>query len=212
MLSPMLFVNLAQINRHQCFNLKILVATTMLVSNNFKEPIRVYFAGKVRKGDKDYRTALFQDDRAMSSLIGTEMQLFHQGNREVSVGRVIYWGPSAISCDHGCWHAADHGIVNLFNKIKTWQGFNEHFHYQREGNPGYFVYDSTGYRGSCPNGRNGLSRTQAVERCKFQIMQAEALYAYIDSSNCHGTLVEIGFANAVGIPVHLVFSTELPHC
>jgi len=187
----------------------------MSLSSNFKEPIRVYFAGKVRKGNRDYRSILFQDDRAMSSLIGTNMELYHQGCRELSAGIVKYWGPSALSCDHGCWHDSDHGIVNPCDNSQHWQIFGTHFHYQRESEPGWFTRNSRGDEGSCPDWHrqeNGLSRMQAVERCKFQIMQAEALYAYIDSDDCYGTLVEIGFANAIGIPIHLVFSKELPHC
>ena len=187
----------------------------MFLSNNFKEPIRVYFAGKVRKGGCDYRSILFQNDRVMSSVIGTDMKLYNKDFKELSVGTVRYWGPSALSCDHGCWHNSDHGIVNPRDESRHWSAFGEHFHYQRECNPQYFTHNSRGNEGSCPDGHreeNGLSRMQAVERCKFQIMQAEALYAYIDSSDCYGTLVEIGFANAIGIPVHLVFSKELPHC
>jgi hypothetical protein len=179
--------------------------------NNFKEPIRVYFAGKVKKGYCDYRSILFQNDRVMSSAIGTDMALYYNSCIELSAGSVIYWGPSALSCDHGCWHDSDHGIVNPFDSSKHWS-ICEHFHYQRESNPSYFTYESRGDEGSCPDAQNGLSRMQAVERCKFQIMQAEALYAYIDSSDCYGTLVEIGYANAIGIPVHLVFSRQLPHC
>ena len=186
----------------------------MSFPNNFKEPIRVYFAGKVRKGGCDYRSSLFQNDRVMSSAIGTSMELYYSSSIELSAGSVIYWGPSALSCDHGCWHHSDHGIVNPADKSMHWSSAYQRFHYQREGNPQYFTLNSRG-EGGCPDGHredNGLSRMQAVERCKFQIMQAEALYAYIDSSDCYGTLVEIGFANAMGIPIHLVFSKELPHC
>jgi len=209
------FTNLTQINWHQCFNFKIFAATTMLISNNFEEPIRVYFAGKVRKGDCDYRSILFQNDRVMSSAIGTDMELYYSSCKELSAGTVKYWGPSALSCDHGCWHESDHGIVNPFDNTRHWQALTEHFHYQRESDPKYFTYDSRGREGGCPDGHredNGLSRKQAVERCKFQIMQAEALYAYIDANDCYGTLIEIGFANAIGIPVHLVFSKDLFHC
>ena len=208
------FVNLTQINWHQQSNLKNPTFTTMFPSNNFKEPIRVYFAGKVRKGECDYRSILFLNNRVMSSPIGTSMPLYCNDRSEVSIGIVKYWGPSALSCDHGCWHKSDHGIVNQFDESADWSSLGEHYHYQRESNPKYFTYNSRGDEGSCPDGHrgNGLSRMQAVERCKFQIMQAEALYAYIDSSDCYGTLIEIGFANAVGIPIHLVFSKELPHC
>ena len=186
----------------------------MFPSNNLKEPIRVYFAGKVRKGDCDYRSMLFQNNRIMSSVIGTEMTTYNGSCIESSAGTVKYWGPSALSCDHGCWHDSDHGIVNPADASMHWSTFYQHCHYQRESNPQYFTWNSRG-EGGCPDGHredNGLSRMQAVERCKFQIMQAEALYGYIDSNDCYGTLVEIGFANAMGIPVHLVFSKELPHC
>jgi hypothetical protein len=70
-------------------------------------------------------------------------------------------------------------------------------------------WPSTLVGNGCPDGTNGVSKRQAVERCMYQIHLAEAVYAFIDSPDCHGTLAEIGFAYALGIPIHLVFSDGL---
>jgi hypothetical protein len=181
---------------------------------NLSEPLRVYFAGKVRKTWDDYRSRLFQDPRVLSSNIGTEMTLFQGNCKELPWGIVKYWGPSALSCNHGCWHESDHGIVNPYDETKDFGSGYEHFHTAREPWPRLFTESERDGEGPCPNSHrtdNGLSRRQAVERCKFQILQAEAMYAYIDSHDCYGTISEIGYANALGIPIHLVFALDLLH-
>jgi len=177
---------------------------------NLVEPLAVYFAGKVRKGMQDYRAILFKDDRIMSRIIGSELKVFDSLPRECPAGTVIYAGPSALSCDHGCWHSMEgepglnHGIVNPWapGKDLTFpEGGPIH-----AGREWLSVFQQ---KTDCPSGSNGLSKRQAVERCLFQIRMCDALYAYIDELDCYGTISEIGYAYALGIPVYIVFDNKL---
>ena len=173
------------------------------------EPLRVYFAGKVRKGWDDYRSKLFLNPRMLSSNIGAEKTLFEGRCNQLPCGTVKYWGPSAISCNHGCWHDSKHGIVNPSDELRDFG--NGQCHTAREDWIPFFSQSLADHNeGPCPSPSqdNGLSRYQAVERCKFQILQAEAMYAYIDSCDCYGTISEIGYASAIGVPIHLVFASD----
>jgi hypothetical protein len=169
---------------------------------NLQAPLRVYFAGKVRKGNEDWRSLIFNNDRIMSHDICDGEMNVYRGDKW-NAGTVFYGGPSALSCDHGCWHRTDHGIVNEWNNDQDFTFDGGSVHVGREW-PSWFVEPA-----SCPTGDNGLSQKQAVERCMYQIHLAEAVYAFIDSPDCHGTLAEIGFAYALGIPIHLVFHDGL---
>lgn len=173
-----------------------------LGQRNLIAPLLVYFAGKVRKNN-DYRSLIFMDDRIMSTTIGTELPVY-QGHKFSDVGTVKYGGPTALSCDHGCWHRAQnsHGIVNPFDPFKDFTPDHLSIH------PGFVFPDDINDEYGCPTGSSGLSRSQAMQRCTFQILQSHALYAYIDSRDCYGTLAEIGFAHAAGIPIHIVFSED----
>lgn len=53
---------------------------------------------------------------------------------------------------------------------------------------------------------SALSPQDVVKRCFQQIDNCDAVYAYIDSPDCYGTLVELGYANAKRKPIYLVFS------
>lgn len=173
--------------------------TDNIERRNLRWPLRVYFAGKVRPGNEDWRSQLFLDDRVMSQEI-CEKEITIYWQKHHVCGTVMYGGPSALSCDHGCWHRTAHGIVNPCDNEKdfTWNGATVH--------TGREWVEVLTEPASCPEGTNGLSKKQAAERCMYQIHQADAVYAFIDSSDCHGTLAEIGFAYAVGIPIHLVFT------
>ena len=168
---------------------------------NLRAPLRVYFAGKVSRGFKDWRAAIFSDERIMSQN-AIEMPVFD--GHPVSVGTVIYGGPTALSCDHGCWHSSDHGIVNPFDGDQNLADDDFLIH------TGRAWPDELLAGGSCPDGVNGISKKEATERCMYQIRSADAMYVYIDSPDCYGTLTEIGYAYAMGIPIHLVLNLSVP--
>ncbi len=49
----------------------------------------------------------------------------------------------------------------------------------------------------------GLSRPEVAARCLGAIRSATHVFAWVDDPTCHGTLVEIGYARALGKQVHL---------
>jgi hypothetical protein len=53
------------------------------------------------------------------------------------------------------------------------------------------------------------SRDDVPVRCLSAIDDADVVIAYIESEDCYGTLVELGWALSKGKPVHLLFSTKL---
>jgi hypothetical protein len=50
---------------------------------------------------------------------------------------------------------------------------------------------------------------EIVESCLHQICESDALFAWINSIDCYGTLVEIGYAIGKGIPVFVAYGEEL---
>jgi len=60
---------------------------------------RVYFAGKIEKGG-GYREKIFKNSRVMSN-----------GYHEYRINRgvLLYGGPFAVACDHGCFHVIGGG-------------------------------------------------------------------------------------------------------
>lgn len=171
---------------------------------NLLRPLRVYFAGKVRAKAEDYRATLFKYSRIMSCEIGSENPVFH-GLFKGSFGTVLYGGPTALSCDHGCWHDEDHGISSVYLQQGEKMGITNSEYIPVYANDPDELQPSS----SCPDGSNGLSRGQALARCLDQIRSCDALYAYIDSPDCYGTLCEIGYAHALGMPIYIVFCPRL---
>jgi hypothetical protein len=142
----------------------------------------VYFAGKV----DSYRSKLFKTNRVMSEPVETEVQTR-------SGGRVLYGGPNALSCDHQCWHSKPHGLVDPNGE------------HPKSHNWGWEDTLMT----PCPGSGTGVKPAFAVERCLDQIRDCHAVHAYIDSTDCIGTLSELGFASALKKPIYLVFDSTL---
>lgn len=133
--------------------------------------VKVYFAGKV----DNYREELF-GHRIMSR---GEITIPIAG-----IGDVTYAGPSAIACDHRCFHGnMQHGLISV--------------------------------EGGCESGFLGksdvdaLDRAGVVKRCLRQIDGADVFYAWLGREDCYGTLVEMGFASAAGVPIIVDVSPEI---
>jgi nucleoside 2-deoxyribosyltransferase len=145
-------------------------------------PKVIYFAGKVR-GSDDYRQKLLGSSHCMSDY-----------GKEYFIGKqsLIYGGPLAISCDHRCFHMGDsrHGCGYEGN---TCVGFE----YGSDRNSPTTEVDGF------------LPKEQIVSRCLHEIHHCDAVHAYIDSFDCFGTLVELGYAAASNKPVYLVLAEKL---
>lgn len=146
---------------------------------------RVYFAGKVEKDG--FRQKLFSP-RIMST----------HGENEY----MIYVGPSAISCDHGCWHKAGamHGTIPTRQTGSTMYG----------GDLVNIIVKS----GECPNDAavgHMPPTTEAVKKCLDQILSSDAVHVYLNSLDCYGTIAEIGYASAIGKPIFMVLDSAMKH-
>lgn len=92
-----------------------------------------------------------------------------------------YIGPFFVGCDHGCFHNKNsHGAVAI-------RGVN-----------------------ACP-GRDIHAdfdgpHVEVASLCLGAVTRADLLFCYIDSKDCYGTLVEIGYAIAHNVPVVIAFA------
>ena len=144
-------------------------------------PKIVYFAGRVAHHG-GYRGKLLGDNLVMS--MGHDVY-------EIHGGKVVYGGPFAISCDHGCFHKERGGAHGLL-PVKGSECY------------GTMDYSEKPHDGSSC----GLSKEEAVERCLDQIYSCDAVHAYIDTISCYGTLVELGYANAFGKPIYIFYDEK----
>ena len=84
-----------------------------------------------------------------------------------------YSGPFFTSCDHGCFHGPNtHGVVASYGTHCT-------------GTP-YPVPHKQRFR--------------VATASKYQIHRADIVFAWLESETAYGTLLEIGFAHALGKP------------
>lgn len=152
---------------------------------------KIYFAGKVQKDG--WRQKLF-GDRVMSD--GDQ-------SYRIAEGVIEYGGPFALSCDHGCFHFGMHALLDsACGSIGSLGPLDQ-----------TFVLGASHARTlTIQKGRDSqisLDRRQAVDFCLQCISRCQEVVAYIDSLDCYGTLIELGYATALGLTIHLYISEEL---
>jgi hypothetical protein len=117
-----------------------------------------------------------------------------RGYRQYHVGGGVltYGGPFAISCRHSCSHEdTEHSAV--FSSTDCGDSYISD-------DPMLRFYDQDDL----------VDREDiVVQRCLLQIRECDAVHAFIESSDCYGTLVELGFAAALNKPIYIVISTGL---
>ena len=142
---------------------------------NPKPVARLYLAGPVSKDG--WRDSLF-GYRSMSSL-NTAV--------ETHRGTLIYGGPVALGCDHGCYHRpGTHASLYLPAEIGC------------EPNTDDPTYED----GPDPRGA-------VVRRCFHQIRKADAVIVFIERPNCFGTWAELGAACVTGKPTIMLINPDL---
>lgn len=96
----------------------------------------------------------------------------------------VYVGPFFVGCDHGCFHnSSSHGTVAI-RGVNTCAGREMHAE-----------FDSP--------------HLEVANLCLGAVAKADLLFCYIDSSDCFGTLVEIGYALAHNVPVVIAFAPDV---
>lgn len=90
-----------------------------------------------------------------------------------------YTWPYFIGCDHGCYHWRNN----------HWVGANED----------WVVIDWEPSR----------TKKQTVGACYSWVLQADVVFAWIDSMDCYWTLAELGYAQSLFTPVFFYYSDKL---
>jgi hypothetical protein len=153
---------------------------------------RVYLAGKIGKNDWRHRVVVEVglDPPLDADAEWPVRDLYLPAEGQEAERWFSYVGPYFIRCDHGCAHQDDfHG-----NAPSGCSG------------PA-FVHDPS-VDASADDPVERLRRT-VWRRCLTAIDQADVVYAWIDSNDCHGTLIELGFACGLGKPIIIGVADDL---
>lgn len=101
-------------------------------------------------------------------------------------GTHAYGGPYFISCDHGCAHGSStHGVG------------------AHDGEPPPCIDAMMGH------GRSVPTRREVARLCLEAVRDSDLIFAYLTSTDAHGTLVEIGFALALGRRVAIAWDPRV---
>jgi hypothetical protein len=147
---------------------------------------KIYFAGKIGKNDWRHRIV---DPRcnyhwglrgAVSAQGNDHDDLFDPAFTLDCLG-FEYVGPFFIACDHGCAHGpTDHGVA------LTERGCVE------------------------VGGSLATRRKRIFDVNRARVLKADWVFAYIESADCYGTLIELGMAHAKGTPIGVGFASGIP--
>lgn len=96
----------------------------------------------------------------------------------------VYVGPFFVGCDHGCFHNKNsHGTIAI-RGVNVCPARDVHAD-----------FDSP--------------HLEVAGLCLGALAKADLLFCYIDSKDCFGTLVEIGYALAQNVPVVIAFAPSI---
>jgi hypothetical protein len=144
----------------------------MLAPTTIAKPI-IYLAGKISRDD--WRAQIFGCRFGAAPNDGTNDYGFDRLLDETlttDCGSFCYGGPFFISCDHGCAHTpAGHGAS-----------------------------PSGCLEGMAGDGKLEM-RSQIWDVNCARIKRADYVFAYINETDCYGTLIELGFAAALDKPI-----------
>lgn len=135
---------------------------------------RVYLAGKI--GHTDWRHELFP-------LRHVELHYDREHDRIEALERLTrdgfeYAGPFFLGDDHGCFHGpGQHGLID----------------------PGY----ADGHCMAEDDFPQQLERRTVMRSCLHWVAQSDAVFCWLSGLDAYGTLVELGYAHARGIPIYV---------
>ena len=93
----------------------------------------------------------------------------------------VYVGPFFVGCDHGCFHNKNsHGAIAI-RGVNACMGRGVHADFD-------------------------YPHLEVANLCLSAVTKADLLFCHIDSDDCYGTLVEIGYALAHNVPVVVTFA------
>lgn len=142
---------------------------------------RIYMAGKIREND-NWREPLLTLNGHSPLRKSPGDTLTEMAENEIDCGGFVYVGPFFIGGDHGMAHGPhSHGLLGGHEPDQCFS------------NEGFYS----------PITRVGIAR-----HCLTWIDEADLVFAWIDSPDAYGSLVEIGYARAIGRPVFVAFASE----
>jgi hypothetical protein len=153
----------------------------------------IYFAGKI--GQNDWRHSLVCADlRGAIGSGGNDEGLFDPGFT-LDCGRYLYCGPFFVSCDHGCAHGANqHGAIGGC--------CDDDYHEVTE-------FDEPGFNDLIARRRAIDAKHNRVFNINLRrLRSANFVFAYIESGDAFGTLIELGMAHSWRIPIGLRLPPE----
>lgn len=190
-------------------------------------PMNLYLAGKIAKNDwrheivADLRVA-FADDfygtcgHELGAVVADPAYRWPVLRRAI-FNHHSYTGPFFISCDHGCAHGDNlHGVAAVdasCNQGKRYLTSDElsawpdarllELEWDEQG------YYLRSYRGGCIGG-DGPRQERVVALCQEAIRQSDVVFAWLDSTDAYGTLVELGYARALQKQVWVAGPSDFP--
>lgn len=141
-------------------------------------PLSIYLAGKISKGD--WRGSVVDKIELPNVFSCPSGDGYDQvralpgwpERKKAIEGTHTYVGPYFAGCDHGCFHGDDqHGLAA----------------------GGVYECDMNGHES-----RSIGVKDIVHEFCLRAIDRADVVFAWVDSIDCYGTIVEIGYAKAKG--------------
>lgn len=142
---------------------------------------RFYLAGKI--GKNDWRHEIVPDLRG-AIYPDDDQHLLFDIEYTLDCGLFDYGGPFFVSCDHGCFH-----------------GGNNH---------GVGVISNDGGDDPIPANSIAKRRKRVFGINLRRLERATHVFAYLESADCYGTLIELGYAAMRGTPLTVGFSPALP--
>lgn len=168
-----------------------------------KKP-RVYLIGKITKNG--WRSEIYPELRGYDDII-----LNGDGKMTDIYDKYLYGGPIFIGCDHGCAHGRnEHGTGTTANNCCSEDSAQKiyGFHDPICVKTGEIEFGH-GYEYEELSEESLKERQKKVSlRCFEWIKGCDICFTYIDTNDCHGSLVEIGLAYMLKKPIYIAFNSK----
>lgn len=172
--------------------------------------ISIYLAGKISKNDwrhaliKQLNSALIDEKSVNGNQIGicgeTNLPIKWPVLNSVIFDKHNYTGPYFIGDDHGCFHGPNtHGTMS-YDMYEIGECGNEAISCP--------VFDAAARYPGKLSPPNAIKR-KVLSLCKDAICASDLFFAWIDSADAYGTLAEIGYAHANGVPIFVATPPNL---
>lgn len=149
--------------------------------------MKIYLAGKITKNGWRHDIVPGLRDAGRYELGFYGYDKIEKITWPILYGRMVnghdYTGPYFVSCDHGCFHGKG-----------------------RDSGPAH----GWGDEGYCGYGAGDDTKKFVTSLCRRAIEGSDLLFAWIDSPDCYGTLVEIGIAFALHKKIRIAFRRDMP--